>query len=260
VRMFERKGVIFEADLDKIPPWSLVVISAHGVGPLYRQKLRSRWIRWIDATCPLVEKVHREAINFINSGYHIIYIGKRWHQEALWVLEEWTDRFSLVENLSDLDWLEIQGPVALLTQTTLSVDDTKILIESARARFPDIVLPKTSDICYATTNRQNALRALALETECIFIVGSKNSSNSTKLLKLAWNLGKRAYLIDWADEIKEEWLLNVSRIGVTSWASWPEELVSGVIDSLVSIGGIFEREIRITEEKIEFPYTLTVFQ
>lgn len=258
VEMFRKKWIIFEQDLGKIPEGSLVVISAHGSGPNYIRQLIDRRMRWIDATCPLVEKVHREAKKFIQEGYHILYIGKRGHQEALGVIDEGEKHFTLIEKKEDLHNYAWAPRLALLTQTTLSVDDTEDIIAAAKLLFPHLVLPKTSDICYATTNRQNAVKALAEYCDSILVVGSKNSSNSNKLKSLAASLGKRASLIDDASEIDREWLVGVSSIWVTSWASGPEELVVGVIERLTELWGGFEKEIRIIEEKMEFPYTITV--
>ncbi len=259
IHMFERKWVIFESDIEKIPEGWLIVISAHGTGPSYFKNLRSRNIRWIDATCPLVEKVHREAKDYIGRWYHILYIGKKWHQEALGMLDEWSGHITLIEKEEDLKSLNhTHIKFVLLTQTTLSVDDTKKLIEKIQALIPDVVLPKTDDICYATTNRQNAVKALAEKCELIVVIGSKSSSNSNKLRDVAESLWKRAYLIDDASEIDTEWLKWISTIGVTAWASGPEELVAWVIEHLQTLGWRFERELRVVEEKITFPYILKI--
>ncbi|MBP9811913.1 4-hydroxy-3-methylbut-2-enyl diphosphate reductase [Candidatus Gracilibacteria bacterium] len=275
VHMFERRGVIFESNLEHIPEGSLVVISAHGTGPSYFQALRSRNMRWIDTTCPLVEKVHREARQFIKEGYHILYIGKKGHQEALGVMDEAAGRFTLIEGVEDLEKITLyslhtppnlplsgeesrNNKIALLTQTTLSVHDTEVIIKRAQELFPHIVLPKTGDICYATTNRQNAVKSLAEMCEVVLVVGSKNSSNSNKLRSVAESMGKGAYLIDDASEIKSEWFQSVSSVGVTAGASGPEELVSGVVARLGELGGSFVQELRVSEEKTEFPYVLRV--
>lgn len=265
VKMFERKWVIFESDLEKIPPWSLVVVSAHWTGPSYFEKLRARWMQWIDATCPLVEKVHREAREFIAKGCHILYIGKKWHQEALGVIDEGEKHFTLIENEEDITSLTqhplINGEVrqyAILTQTTLSVDDTEKLIHSIQSAFPDVMLPKTGDICYATTNRQRAVKVLAERVDVVIVVGSKNSSNSSKLRSVAESMWKKAYLIDSADEIEHLWFNNCTSVGVTAGASWPEELVEWVVERLSVLGGVFSEELRVVEEKVEFPYTLKI--
>jgi 4-hydroxy-3-methylbut-2-enyl diphosphate reductase len=258
VRMFERKGVIFEPTLDKIPKWSLVVISAHGTGPSYFAELRTHGLRWIDATCPLVEKVHREARDAIAKGYHILYIGKRWHQEALGVIDEGSENFTLIESVTDVERIQVWWTYIILTQTTLSIDDTAGIIAAIIERIPDVILPKAWDICYATTNRQRAVKVLAEETDLILVVGSANSSNSSKLQHVAESLGKTAYLIDSADDIDQYWFDNCSSVGVTAWASGPEELVEWVVEYLVHLGWVFDSELRVVEEKIEFPYTLTI--
>jgi 4-hydroxy-3-methylbut-2-enyl diphosphate reductase len=208
-----------------------------------------------------VEKVHREARDFIAQWYHILYIGKKWHQEAVWVMDESEKHFTLIENEEDvkrlISWY-LTKQLAILTQTTLSVDDTKRLIEKIQETFPDVILPKAWDICYATTNRQKAVKALAEKVDVILVVGSKNSSNSSKLRHVAEELGKRAYLIDGPDEIEQLWFDNCTSVGVTAWASGPEELVEWVVQALSWIGWTFSEEIRVAEEKIEFPYTLTL--
>lgn len=261
IRMFERRGVIFQSDITEIPPGSLIVISAHGTGPSYFRLLRERGIRWIDATCPLVEKVHREARDFLSRGYHILYIGKKWHQEAVGLLDEWGDRITLIENEQDIEKIPRgaeSSPYALLTQTTLSVDDTALLIEKIQNRYPEIALPKGEDICYATTNRQKAVKVLAEKCNLILVVGSKSSSNSSKLRDIAEKSGAQAYLIDDATEIDPSWLEWVESIGITAWASGPESLVEGVIVHLESLGGEYREELRVVEERMEFPYVLKV--
>jgi 4-hydroxy-3-methylbut-2-en-1-yl diphosphate reductase len=258
VRMFERKGVIFEPILANIPTGSLVVISAHGTGPSYFAELRTHGLRWIDATCPLVEKVHREARDAISKGYHILYIGKRWHQEALGVIDEGSENFTLIESVADVERIQVWWTYIILTQTTLSVDDTASIIVAIQELIPDVILPKAWDICYATTNRQRAVKVLAEETDIILVVGSANSSNSSKLQHVAESLGKTAYLIDSADDIDQYWFDNCSSVGVTAWASGPEELVEWVVEYLVHLGWVFDSELRVVEEKIEFPYTMKI--
>ena len=260
IRMFEKRWVVFESDISKIPEGSLLVISAHGSGPTYFTGLRERKIRWIDATCPLVDKVHREARELIQNGYHILYIGKKWHQEAIGVIDEGERHFSLIEKEEDIEMISKDPSLryALLTQTTLSVEDTERLIEKVQIWFPDIVLPKTGDICYATTNRQKAIKVLAEKCELILVIGSPSSSNSNKLRHTWESLGKMTYLIDDASEIDPDWLLWLVSVGVTAWASGPEELVEGVLQYLESLWGTFIQEIRVIEENIEFPYTLKI--
>lgn len=258
VRMFERKGVIFGKNINEIPEWSLTVISAHGTGPNYFKELRAKKIRWIDATCPLVEKVHREARDAIKHWYHILYIWKAGHQEAIGILDEWEEHFTLIEKESDISQIAGEKQYIVLTQTTLSVDDTGIIIDKIIEKYPNAILPKISDICYATTNRQKSVKSLADMTDVIFVVWSKNSSNSSKLQLIAEEMGKKSYLIDGPEDINPLWLNNISSVGVTAWASGPEELIQQVIEYLVSLGGTFEKELRIVEEKVTFPYSLNI--
>ena len=258
VNMFKRRGVIFESDVTAIPEGSLIVVSAHGTGPSYFSQLRARWMRWIDATCPLVEKVHREARELIEKGYHILYIGKKWHQEAIGVMDEGGEYFTLIEDDDDIATITNTDRLALLTQTTLSVDDTARIIEKIQWVYPDIVLPKTGDICYATTNRQKAVKALAEQVDVVIVVGSKNSSNSSKLRSVAEDMGKKALLIDGADELEWAWLEWARSVWVTAGASGPEELVQEVVEKLTILGGVFQEELRIVEEKVEFPYILKI--
>lgn len=267
VDWFTKKWVIFEEDITKIPSWSLVMVSAHWVWPSYYQALKTHWLRYIDATCPLVTKVHLEALQFIKKWFHILYIGKKDHQEAQWVYDEDTQHITIVSNKEDVDrffnlfsWnLEWKySHLALLTQTTLSIDDTKELAEYVKNTFPNIALPVAWDICYATTNRQNAVKKLAMEVDIIFVIGSKNSSNSTKLKITAEKLWKRAYLVDNTSEIDPSWLQWVENIWVTSGASGPEEIVQEVVTFLENQWWKFIQEIRVVEENMKFPYTLDI--
>ena len=258
VRMFERKGIIFGKNINEIPEWSLMVVSAHGTGPNYYKELRAKKIQWIDATCPLVEKVHREARDAIARWYHILYIWKAGHQEAIGILDEWEEHFTLIENESDITKITSEKQYTILTQTTLSVDDTDTLIKKIIEKYPSTLLPKISDICYATTNRQKAIKSLAKQTDLILVVWSKNSSNSSKLQLIAEEMGNKSYLIDGPEDINPLWLDDVSSVGITAWASGPEELIVQVIEYLTSLGGTFEKELRIIEEKVTFPYSLNI--
>lgn len=265
INYFKKKGVIFEENLESIPEWSIVVVSAHGVWPSFFEKLRLRKLRYIDATCPLVEKVHKEAIGYIKDWYHIIYIGQKNHQEALGVHDFAPDKITIISNKDEA--LEFQKSLvwdstqfALLTQTTLSVDDTRELIEYVQTLFPSIVLPKAWDICYATTNRQKAVKQLAEKVDTVFIIGSTSSSNSNKLKYLAQKLWKKAFLIDSFEDIQPSDIIWASSIGVSSGASGPEELVQWVVKHLESLGGTFIEEVRVVEEKVTFPYKIEVKQ
>lgn len=260
VNWFTKKWVIFEENVEKIPSWSLVVVSAHGVGPSYFQSLKKNGLRYIDATCPLVTKVHLESLQFIKKGYHIIYIWKKDHQEAQWVYDEDKNHITIVSNKDDVDTLDFSSEfsLALLTQTTLSLDETSELTQYIQQKYPDIVLPAASDICYATTNRQNAVKKLSEVVDMVFVIGSKNSSNSTKLKLTAEKLWKKAYLIDDASEIQKDWLVWIDTIGVTSWASGPEELVQWVVEWLTQNGWVFKEELKVIEENMNFPYNITV--
>lgn len=260
---FSKKWVIHEENIDNILEWSILVVSAHGVGPSFFTKLREKKIRYIDATCPLVEKVHREALNFIKQWHKIIYIGQKNHQEALWVQDFAPESITIISNKEDALWFlhsqEWQdSKFALLTQTTLSVDDTRELIEYVQTLFPTIEMPKAWDICYATTNRQNAVKQLSEKVDTVFIVGSKNSSNSNKLKYLAEKMWKKAYLVDNAWEILDEYLNSAKKIWISAWASGPEDLVQGVVAYLEEKWGTFMWEVRVVEEKVTFPYKIDV--
>lgn len=260
VDSFAKKWVIYEENIENIPSWSLVVVSAHWVWPSYYASLKQRWLRYIDATCPLVMKVHLEAFQFIKKGYKIIYIGKKDHQEALWILDEDRANIVIISNKNDVDALHYEEGISLvlLSQTTLSVDDTKELVDYIQKKYPQIVLPLASDICYATTNRQNAVKKLSEMVDVVFIIGSKNSSNSNKLKLVAESLWKKAYLIDDASEIDIYWLEWADSVWVASWASGPEELVQEVLSFLVLNGWVFKEELRVAQENTTFPYEIKI--
>ncbi len=234
VRSFERRGVIFVEDIDAIPNGSVVVFSAHGVSPEVRRQSAARDLHIIDATCPLVTKVHNEAKHYANKGYFMIYIGHDGHVEAEGTMGEAPDRMVLVETPEDVAALEIPhyDKLAILTQTTLSVDEVHRTMQALFEKYPHIETPKKEDICYATTNRQVAIRELAQRCELVIIVGSKASSNSNRLREVAESLGAEAHLVDNADQVNLEWRRHRS-IGVSSGASTPEHLVQGVIGRLI---------------------------
>lgn len=258
VNYFEKKWVIFSDDLDAIPTGSIMVFSAHGVAPSFVKKAQEKWLRTLDASCPLVIKVHNEAKKFISEGYKIIYIGKKTHQEAIGVADNDLENIFVVGNKKQADELDFQSgqKLALLNQTTLSVDDTKQLIEYVQSLYPDIKLPNFSDICYATTNRQEAVKQLVTQVDALIIVGSKNSSNSTKLMLIWEKSWIPSILIDSPWEIPNDFLKGTKNIWISSGASVPDTLVQEVIKYLESKGMKFHKEIITKEEKMIFPYKL----
>lgn len=258
VSYFERKGVIFSDDLDAIPSGSIMVFSAHGVAPSFVKAAKEKWLRTLDASCPLVIKVHNEAKKFIRDGYKIIYIGKKSHQEAIGVADNDLENIFIVGNKKEADELSFDEgqKLALLNQTTLSVDDTKELIEYVQQLYPQVELPGFSDICYATTNRQEAVKELVKEVDTLIIVGSKNSSNSTKLALIGERAAIPNILIDTPSEIPDDFLEGKEKIGISSWASVPDSLVQDVIEFLKLKWAEFEKEIVTKEEKMIFPYKI----
>ncbi len=258
VNFFEKRGAIFEENLDNIPKGSIIIFSAHGVWPDFRAEVKERWLKYIDATCPLVTKVHTEAKHFVKDGYEIIYIGKKNHQEAIWVKNENPNKTYVVYNKDDVDnlsWLEWKK-LALLTQTTLSVDDTTALIEYIKELYPDIDLPRAKDICYATTNRQAAVKEMTQYIDTLLIVGSESSSNSNKLRDIGEKKWINSYLIDTFEDIDESIFDNLENIWVSSWASGPEKLVQEVLEYLKSKGWIMKDELKTIEENMVFAYNL----
>ncbi len=235
VRSFEKRGVVFVEDLDEIPEGMPVVFSAHGVSPEVRKKAEVRRLKVIDATCPLVTKVHNEAKHFARKDYFMIYIGHVGHVEAEGTMGEAPDRMVLVETPEDAEKLEIPHyeKLAVLTQTTLSVEEVRDTMAVLRRRFPHMETPKKEDICYATTNRQAAIRELAKECDLVLIVGSTTSSNSNRLREVAESLGAESHLILDKSQIRPEWRESYRTIGVSSGASTPEQLVEEVIGALL---------------------------
>jgi len=235
VRSFEARGAIFVEDIADIPEGSTVVFSAHGVSPAVRKEALDRGLRVIDATCPLVTKVHNEAKRFAAKGFHMVYIGHAGHVEAEGTMGEAPDRMTLVETPEQAETLELppHDQLAVVTQTTLSVDEVGRIIEVLRRRFPHMQTPNKEDICYATTNRQMAVRALAGQCDLVLVVGSKTSSNSNRLREVAETLGVESHLLMGADEVQPHWRTNYPVIGITSGASTPEALVEEVIGALI---------------------------
>jgi 4-hydroxy-3-methylbut-2-enyl diphosphate reductase len=254
VEHFKQRGVIFVNELDEVPDGATVIFSAHGVSPAVREMARKKNLRVIDATCPLVTKVHLEAIKFAQEGYSIILIGHEGHEEVEGTMGEAPHCTYLVQSVEDVERLQVPNPekVAYLTQTTLSVDDTAEIVAALKRKFPKIVGPRTDDICYATQNRQNAVKALAKQVDVILVIGSQNSSNSQRLKEVAISNGCPAYLIDGAEHIRTEWLIDAESVGVTSGASAPEILVKQVIQRLQELGATEVVELRLTEERVQF--------
>ena len=254
-----RRGAIFVEELDEVPDGNTVIFSAHGVSQAVREEATRRGLKVFDATCPLVTKVHLEVARQCRAGRDVVLIGHEGHPEVegtmgQWLREAGSGRIYLVENLDDVAKLQVDQPqnLAYTTQTTLSVDDTRVVIEALRVRFPMIQGPKNEDICYATQNRQDAVRELSTRCDLVLVVGSPNSSNSNRLRELAERDGVEAYLIDGADEIDPAWVAGKARIGVTAGASAPDVLVQGVIDRLRALGAAAVSELAGEPEDMVF--------
>jgi len=260
VDRLSRAGAVFVDELDEVPDGATVVFSAHGVSRAVRDAGGERGLRVFDATCPLVTKVHMEVVRHCRAGRDVVLIGHAGHPEVEGTLGQWMEDAAagnsivLVENPEDVAGLRLERPdnVAFVTQTTLSVDDTQAVIDALRARFPNISGPRHDDICYATQNRQDAVKRLAKRVGLMLVVGSVNSSNSNRLRELAEKQGVPAYLIDGADDIRPEWLHGIDAVGVTAGASAPESLVQGVIERLREAGGHTVDEMDGEPENIEF--------
>ncbi len=249
------KGAIFIEDLDDVPAGNTLVFSAHGVSKAVRAEAASRGLTIFDATCPLVTKVHVEVSKMRALGCEIIMIGHDGHPEVEGTMGQADAGMHLVETVADVDCLQVANAdkVAYVSQTTLSVDDTAAVIAALKRRFPHIIEPKKGDICYATTNRQEAVKFMAPQVELVIVVGSPNSSNSNRLRELADKLGTPAYMIDDASQIEPQWLAGKLRIGVTAGASAPEVLVQAVIDRLKELGARSVRALEGVEEHVTFP-------
>jgi len=247
------KGAIFVDELDEVPDDATVIFSAHGISPEVRAEARGRGLHVIDATCPLVTKVHLEAIRYARESYTIILIGHADHDEVIGTLGEAPDRMVVIDSAEEVDRLEVSNPekIAYLTQTTLSVDDTRDVIDALRRKFPKIVGPSRDDICYATQNRQAAVKNIAGEVDVVLVIGATNSSNANRLVEVAETVGTRAYLINDVRDIRSEWLAGARRIGVTAGASTPEVLVTEVMDALHRDGATV-REVRVVDEDVRF--------
>jgi 4-hydroxy-3-methylbut-2-enyl diphosphate reductase len=254
VEQLRRRGAIFVEEETEVPVGSVTVFSAHGVAPSVRANAEARSLRTIDATCPLVTKVHVEARRFVADGYTVILIGHDGHEEVEGTMGEAPEHIILVQSEEDVDSLEVPDPerVAYTTQTTLAVEETRTIVERLRERFPAIVGPRTDDICYATTNRQAAVRQLAQQCELVLVVGSRNSSNSQRLVEVARDSGARSHLIDNAREVEEDWLEGVRTLGISSGASAPEELVQELVERFAERGVTDVSELEFTREDVRF--------
>src|SRR5579885_1570550 len=247
-------GAIFVEELDEVPAGARVIYSAHGVAPSVRAQARERKLQVIDATCPLVTKVHLEAVKFARKGYTIILIGHKDHDEVIGTLGEAPESTILVSTVEDVDRLEVKDPerVSYITQTTLSLDETRDIVERLKQRFPRIQGPAAQDICYATENRQVAVKAVVPLCQALLVVGSQNSSNSRRLVEVSQKHGVPAYLIDDLSEVQPQWLEGVNTVTVTAGASAPENLVQDLIRSLQERGYTALEELEIKEEDVRF--------
>ncbi|WP_221583988.1 4-hydroxy-3-methylbut-2-enyl diphosphate reductase [Microbacterium sp. G2-8] len=255
VRELEAKGVIFVEEVDEVPEGAHVVFSAHGVSPQVVSDASERGLQAIDATCPLVTKVHREAVRFARDDYQILLVGHEGHEEVEGTAGEAPEHVTIVNSPEEADMVEVEDPSKLvwLSQTTLSVDETMETVDRLRARFPELNDPPSDDICYATQNRQVAIKKVARGTDLVIVVGSANSSNSVRLVEVALQYGaKAAYRIDYPDEVRQEWLEGVRTIGITSGASVPDVLVHELMRELAQAGYSDVEEVRTAEEDLIF--------
>ncbi|MFI7618047.1 4-hydroxy-3-methylbut-2-enyl diphosphate reductase [Nonomuraea terrae] len=255
VKTLEARGAIFVDETEEVPEGEIVVFSAHGVSPAVHQEARQRSLRTIDATCPLVTKVHNEAKRFAAKDYDILLIGHEGHEEVEGTSGEAPEHIQLVDGLDSVDKVQVKDPSRLvwLSQTTLSVDETNETVARLKERFPSLIDPPSDDICYATQNRQTAVKEIAAESDLVIVVGSDNSSNSKRLVEVAKDYGAKAsYLVDDASLIRDEWLDGVTTVGVTSGASVPEELVDGVLARLAEHGFGDVSEVEPVQESMRF--------
>ncbi len=258
VETLRERGAVFVDELDAVPDDVIVIFSAHGVSQAVRRNAEDRGLRVFDATCPLVTKVHMEVEKYSGDGWECVLIGHAGHPEVEGTMGQYDTRSGgriyLIENEMDVDSLEVQNPekLAYVTQTTLSMDDTARVIDCLRRKFPKIEGPRKDDICYATQNRQDAVKQLALECDVVLVVGSPNSSNSNRLRELAERCGARSYLVDGPDDIRPEWFSQCRAIGITAGASAPEVLVRDVINGLQKLGASAPQELSGQEENVRF--------
>jgi 4-hydroxy-3-methylbut-2-enyl diphosphate reductase len=254
VEQLRERGAVFVDQETEVPEGETVVFSAHGVAPSVHRNAEGRALRTIDATCPLVTKVHVEARKFAEQGYTIVLIGHAGHEEVEGTMGEAPEHIVLIETEADADALEVEDPdrVAYISQTTLSVDETNAIIARLRERFPNITGPRTDDICYATTNRQAAVRQMAGECDLVLVIGSANSSNSNRLVEVARDHGAASYLIDNEAGVREEWLEGARVVGISSGASAPEELVQRLVDFFRARGTEDVSEFEVVQEDVRF--------
>ena len=253
VESLRAKGAIFVDELSEVPDDATVIFSAHGISPAVRDDAQRRGLRVIDATCPLVTKVHLEAVRYAREGYSIVLIGHEDHDEVIGTLGEAPDRIVVIDSAAEVEALEVPTPekIAYLTQTTLSVDDTRDVIDALRRKFPRIVGPSRDDICYATQNRQAAVKRLAGDVDVLLVIGAANSSNANRLVEVAKMGGTHAYLINDVSDIRPEWFTGATRVGITAGASTPEMLVAQAVDALRG-AGVSVREVHVVEEDVRF--------
>jgi 4-hydroxy-3-methylbut-2-en-1-yl diphosphate reductase len=260
VAELQARGAVFVEELDAVPQGAMVVLSAHGVSPAVRAQAVDRGLEVVDATCPLVTKVHAQARRFAARGDTVVLIGHAGHEEVEGTLGEAPTQTVLVQSASEVAHLQVVDPerVSYLTQTTLAVDEVAEIVEALRARFPALRGPASSDICYATTNRQDALTAIAAESDLVLVIGSANSSNSVRLVELAHRCGRPSYLIDDPADLRPEWLEGVGVVGLTAGASAPPRLVDAVIAALATLGPVTVVERETTRETVQFTLPATV--
>ena len=255
VRTLEKRGAIFVDETDEVPEGAIVIFSAHGVSPAVHEEAARRSLKTIDATCPLVTKVHNEAKRFAAKDYDILLIGHEGHEEVEGTAGEAPDHIRLVDGPDGVEKVQVRDPnrVVWLSQTTLSVDETRQTVARLRERFPNLIDPPSDDICYATQNRQTAVKEIAARSDLVIVVGSNNSSNSKRLVEVAKDAGApAAYLVDDASYIEESWLEGVTTVGLTSGASVPEELVEGVLARLATYGFTDVEEVESVAEHMRF--------
>jgi len=253
VEDLKAKGAVFVDELSSVPEKSVVIFSAHGVSPAIRSEAKARGLRALDATCPLVTKVHLEALRYAKEGYSIVLIGHRGHVEVEGTMGEAPDAIVLVENVADVEALSLPDPsrVAYISQTTLSVDDVRTIVEALRRKYPAMREPTKADICCATQNRQDAVKELARRCKVVLVVGAPTSSNANRLVEVAATLGARAFLIESADDIRVEWIQG--DVGITAGASTPEPVVQDCIAFVQKSGGHRLEEFKLLEERVMFP-------